>query len=78
VLVEFVDEIVATGQERSRAPCHSSPKARHSHNGKAMAYDPRVGMIGGSYGGQVQFAVASIDPRAPTGSVLPGENPTWS
>ncbi|WP_285751304.1 CocE/NonD family hydrolase [Lentzea sp. NBRC 105346] len=25
--------------------------------------DPRVGMIGGSYGGQIQFAVASIDPR---------------
>ncbi|HCT76522.1 MAG TPA: hypothetical protein DGG94_16240 [Micromonosporaceae bacterium] len=25
--------------------------------------DPRVGMIGGSYGGQVQFAVAGIDPR---------------
>jgi predicted acyl esterase len=34
-----------------------------AHNGKAMAYDPRVGMIGGSYGGQVQFAVAGIDPR---------------
>ncbi|HWT93305.1 MAG TPA: alpha/beta fold hydrolase [Solirubrobacteraceae bacterium] len=25
--------------------------------------DPRVGMIGGSYGGQIQFAVASIDRR---------------
>ena len=25
--------------------------------------DPRVGMIGGSYGGQVQFAAASLDPR---------------
>ncbi len=25
--------------------------------------DPRVGMIGGSYGGQIQFAVAGIDPR---------------
>jgi ABC-2 type transport system ATP-binding protein len=34
-----------------------------THNGKAMANDPRVGMIGGSYGGQVQFAVAGIDPR---------------
>ena len=28
-----------------------------------MAHDPRVGMIGGSYGGQVQFAAAGIDPR---------------
>lgn len=25
--------------------------------------DPRVGMIGGSYGGQVQFAAAAVDPR---------------
>jgi predicted acyl esterase len=28
--------------------------------------DPRVGMIGGSYGGQLQFAVASIDARVDT------------
>ncbi len=28
--------------------------------------DPRVGMIGGSYGGEVQFATASIDPRIDT------------
>src|SRR4051812_40303668 len=28
--------------------------------------DPRVGMIGGSYGGQIQFAVAGIDPRVDT------------
>ena len=27
------------------------------------AGDPKVGMIGGSYGGQVQFAAASLDPR---------------
>ncbi|HEY2041503.1 MAG TPA: CocE/NonD family hydrolase [Jatrophihabitans sp.] len=33
------------------------------HNGKAQQYDPRVGMWGGSYGGQVQFAAASVDPR---------------
>lgn len=25
--------------------------------------DPRVGMVGGSYGGEVQFAAAAIDPR---------------
>ena len=29
-------------------------------------HDPRVGMVGGSYGGQVQFAVAGIDPRVDT------------
>jgi len=28
--------------------------------------DPRVGMIGGSYGGDVQFSTASIDPRLDT------------
>ncbi|NKQ52500.1 ABC transporter ATP-binding protein [Amycolatopsis sp. K13G38] len=36
------------------------------HNGNAEAYDPRVGMIGGSYGGEVQFAAASLDPRIDT------------
>ncbi len=30
------------------------------------ANDPRVGMVGGSYGGQVQYAAASIDPRIDT------------
>jgi X-Pro dipeptidyl-peptidase (S15 family)/X-Pro dipeptidyl-peptidase C-terminal non-catalytic domain len=33
------------------------------HHGIAQQYDPRVGMWGGSYGGQIQFAVASIDAR---------------
>ena len=33
------------------------------HHGVAQQYDPRVGMWGGSYGGQIQFAVASIDAR---------------
>lgn len=35
-------------------------------DGKHYAYDPRVGMIGGSYGGEVQFAAASVDPRIDT------------
>ncbi|MFZ5852405.1 MAG: CocE/NonD family hydrolase, partial [Actinomycetota bacterium] len=34
-----------------------------SHDGVARPDDPRVGMIGGSYGGQVQFAAAAVDPR---------------
>lgn len=38
----------------------------HAHNGVAYTYDPRVGMIGGSYGGEIQFAVASVDPRVDT------------
>lgn len=32
-------------------------------DGKPHANDPRVGMVGGSYGGQIQFAIASVDPR---------------
>jgi predicted acyl esterase len=37
-----------------------------AHDGKAHAFDPRVGMIGGSYGGQIQYAVAEQDPRLDT------------
>src|SRR4051812_3991249 len=37
-----------------------------AHDGSARGFDPRVGMIGGSYGGQVQFAVAGVDPRLDT------------
>jgi ABC-2 type transport system ATP-binding protein len=34
-----------------------------SQDGTPQANDPRVGMIGGSYGGQIQFSIARIDPR---------------
>lgn len=34
--------------------------------GQPSRNDPRVGMVGGSYGGQVQFAAASIDQRIDT------------
>jgi predicted acyl esterase len=37
-----------------------------AHDGKHYTYDPRVGMIGGSYGGEVQFAAAEQDPRLDT------------
>ncbi|MEO6470276.1 MAG: CocE/NonD family hydrolase, partial [Aeromicrobium sp.] len=36
------------------------------HLGKVSTNDPRVGMVGGSYGGQIQFAAASVDPRIDT------------
>ncbi len=36
------------------------------HLGKKSVNDPRVGMVGGSYGGQVQFAAAGVDPRIDT------------
>ena len=32
----------------------------------AATHDPQVGMIGGSYGGQIQFATAAIDSRVDT------------
>ena len=38
------------------------------------AHDPRVGMMGGSYGGQIQFAIASVDNRLDT--IVPAI--TWS
>lgn len=37
-----------------------------AHDGRHHAFDPRVGMIGGSYGGEVQFAAAEQDPRLDT------------
>ncbi|MEZ0578340.1 CocE/NonD family hydrolase [Nocardioides sp. MH1] len=36
------------------------------HGGVARTYDPRVGTLGGSYGGGFQFAVASLDKRVDT------------
>ncbi len=36
------------------------------HDGKVHPGDVRVGMVGGSYGGEIQFAVAGIDPRLDT------------
>src|SRR4051794_7379677 len=36
------------------------------HAGRAQTYDPRVGMVGGSYGGGVQFATPADDPRPDT------------
>jgi hypothetical protein len=41
----------------------------HDHraaNGRHYRHDPRVGMIGGSYGGQIQFAAARATPRLDT------------
>ncbi|MGL6233745.1 MAG: CocE/NonD family hydrolase [Segniliparus sp.] len=35
----------------------------HDHANGHAQHDPRVGMIGGSYGGQIQFVAAAHDPR---------------
>src|SRR4029079_8928261 len=39
---------------------------RTASDGRHHRCDPRVGMVGGSYGGGIQFAVASVDPRMDT------------
>ena len=39
---------------------------KKAHDGKVHAGDVRVGMVGGSYGGEIQFAVAGVDPRLDT------------
>jgi putative CocE/NonD family hydrolase len=39
---------------------------KRDHDGRKRVHDPRVGMIGGSYGGENQFATASVDPRVDT------------
>ncbi len=44
------------------------------HAGKASTNDPRLGMIGVSYGGGAQFAAASLDMRIDT--LIPGA--TWN
>ncbi|HEX9235634.1 MAG TPA: CocE/NonD family hydrolase, partial [Actinomycetota bacterium] len=36
---------------------------RVAHDGHRHRNDPRVGMVGGSYGGEIQFAAADQDPR---------------
>lgn len=41
-------------------------KDARAHDGTVRAHDPRVGMVGGSYGGQIQFAAAALDPRIDT------------
>jgi putative CocE/NonD family hydrolase len=41
-------------------------KQKRASNGKRYKYDPVVGMVGGSYGGEVQFAAAAVDPRIDT------------
>jgi predicted acyl esterase len=41
-------------------------KDRVAHDGKVRPGDVRIGMVGGSYGGQIQFAIAGVDPRLDT------------
>ena len=56
------------------APLAVVARDHRAHDGERHAHDPRVGMMGGSYGGQIQFAIASVDPRLDT--IIPMI--TWS
>ncbi len=53
---------VLAGKEPYATPGSSTPTYLRSIATEATG-DPRVGMIGGSYGGQIQYAVAMQDPR---------------
>lgn len=48
---------------RPAAPLDAIQLDAADHAGGRSPNDPRVGMIGASYGGGVQFATASVDPR---------------
>jgi ABC-2 type transport system ATP-binding protein len=39
---------------------------RRGSDGRRHRFDPRIGMVGGSYGGGIQFATAAVDPRLDT------------
>jgi len=54
------------GHRVAAAPLGVVVHDARDHAGSADTYDPRVGMWGGSYGGQVQFAAASVDARVDT------------
>jgi ABC-2 type transport system ATP-binding protein len=65
-LVSFLGGKTGIAKTTSGAPVKAINWIEHdkvAHNGKHEKYDPRVGMIGGSYGGEIQFAVAGLDPR---------------
>jgi predicted acyl esterase len=60
--IAFTDAAHTTGAPTLNVVVHDAV----DHAGHAQTYDPRVGMIGGSYGGSIQFATAADDPRLDT------------
>lgn len=60
--IAFTDDTHTT----AAPPLTVVAKDRRDNAGRTSTFDPRVGMIGGSYGGQVQYAAASIDKRIDT------------
>lgn len=60
--IAYTDAAHATAAPALNVVVHDA----RDHAGHAATYDPRVGMWGGSYGGQVQFAAAAVDARVDT------------
>jgi putative CocE/NonD family hydrolase len=67
-LVSFLGGKAGIAKDAAGKPftLHDVQLDKVARDGKHYRYDPRVGMIGGSYGGQIQFAVADVDPRLDT------------
>jgi putative CocE/NonD family hydrolase len=59
------DPSIAAIDQVTKAPVHVDQVLRDDAV-SGTPYDPRVGMIGGSYGGQVQFAAAAVEHEAGT------------
>jgi ABC-2 type transport system ATP-binding protein len=59
------DPSIVAIDQNTKAPVHVDQVIRDDGAGGSR-YDPRVGMIGGSYGGQVQFAAAAVEHEAGT------------
>ena len=66
-LIRFLggDPSIAAIDQTTKAPVHVDQVIRDD-GPTGTKYDPRVGMIGGSYGGQVQFAAAAVEHEAGT------------
>jgi predicted acyl esterase len=59
------DPRIAAVDQTTKAPVHVDQVIRDD-GPTGTRYDPRAGMIGGSYGGQIQFATAAVEHEAAT------------
>ncbi len=63
---QLVDFLAGTKAATNGLKINYVKQDKRASDGNRYAHDPRVGMLGGSYGGQVQFAAAAVDPRIDT------------
>jgi ABC-2 type transport system ATP-binding protein len=66
-LIRFLggDPSIAAVDDTTKQPVHVDQVVREDAT-SGTRYDPQVGMTGGSYGGQIQFAAAAYEKRAGT------------